>query len=734
MVGKAPRRLRFDEFEIDLDRRTLSCGEQQIPLFSKSLDLLVVLIERRGQVISKEELLNAVWPEQFVEEGNLTVQISSIRKALGENPKLPKYIVTVPGKGYTFIGQLDRMGTELIVERERITEIVSETEFEISDTELLTSTMPEPYIRTGNRQRSFVLKVLAPTVIAAITIAFAGFTAFQFVRAGNDKVPFRAAKVTQVTTSGDVTMATISPDGRFVAYVRSTKKGNGMWLQQIGNASAVELVAASAAQFWGITISPDGKYVYYNLYYAHKAELELHRVPILGGKTEVVAGNITGAISFSPNGNEIAYIQPDSQNNSNYLIVAAVDGNNKRVIAGKPHPSTFIFEGRSTAWSPDGKTIACLVNNFNENGNYVTVISVDRADGTESRIGADRWIEITSVEWLNDGHSIVISGKRNINEPRQLWNLTIHDSAATKITNDLTDYSALRTSLDNRSAVTVQTNNEHGIYVGSTGASEGEFVKIVSETSDIAPIEWISGDRILYRSGRDGEHNLWTVRPDGGDPRQLTVGAVVDARGFCETPDSRYIIFTSLRSGRSSLWRADLNGANQIQLTDGDADSYPQCSQDSRSVIFQRGIYSKPEIWSVPVAGGQAERAFEGRGKWPVLKYKNDEMSTIAMSGDKWYINSRSIGTHSLSDSILLPQNFDGSRMRWAKDGRRAFYIGAEGHTGNIWSLFLTGNRPEKLSNFSSLRMSDFAFSPDGSRTAVVRSSLKSDLVLFEVD
>lgn len=84
MKELAPNAYTFAEYELDLTRRLLLRAGQSIPLNAKAFDLLVVLIENRGRVIAKDELMELVWPEQFVEEANLTVQVSALRKALRE--------------------------------------------------------------------------------------------------------------------------------------------------------------------------------------------------------------------------------------------------------------------------------------------------------------------------------------------------------------------------------------------------------------------------------------------------------------------------------------------------------------------------------------------------------------------------------------------------------------------------------------------------------------------------
>jgi DNA-binding winged helix-turn-helix (wHTH) protein len=94
----------FGPFRLDPTRRLLFRQDQVVPLTPKVLHTLLVLVENSGRVVSKDELMKAVWPDTFVEEGNLTQNISTLRKVLGENPGEHTYIETVPKQGYRFIG------------------------------------------------------------------------------------------------------------------------------------------------------------------------------------------------------------------------------------------------------------------------------------------------------------------------------------------------------------------------------------------------------------------------------------------------------------------------------------------------------------------------------------------------------------------------------------------------------------------------------------------------------
>ncbi|HEY2973139.1 MAG TPA: winged helix-turn-helix domain-containing protein [Pyrinomonadaceae bacterium] len=123
----------FDNFRLDVRNRELLRDGTPVTLPAKAFDMLVVLIENGGRLIEKEELFSRVWPDQIVEESNLTVQVSAIRKALGERKENPHYIATVPGHGYRFIGSLSHLDEEeetTVIERHTFSRLTVETEKE----------------------------------------------------------------------------------------------------------------------------------------------------------------------------------------------------------------------------------------------------------------------------------------------------------------------------------------------------------------------------------------------------------------------------------------------------------------------------------------------------------------------------------------------------------------------------------------------------------------------------
>lgn len=116
----------FGPFIIDEARRLLLRHGESVPLTPKCFEILIALVENRGQVVSKDDLMKRVWPDRFVEEGNLTYNISVLRKALGERAGEHQYIVTVPGTGYQFIEMM--MTDPAVTGPERSTTVVAHEE------------------------------------------------------------------------------------------------------------------------------------------------------------------------------------------------------------------------------------------------------------------------------------------------------------------------------------------------------------------------------------------------------------------------------------------------------------------------------------------------------------------------------------------------------------------------------------------------------------------------------
>jgi DNA-binding winged helix-turn-helix (wHTH) protein/TolB-like protein/Flp pilus assembly protein TadD len=174
----ATRTFRFSDFELDGVKRRLSRNGQTLLLTPKAFDLLLTLVEFRGEVLSKDDLLARVWPGQFVEEGNLKVHISALRKVFGEGKGDHRFIVTVPGRGYSFVADLDdRTTSEVVVERHSYSNIVVEDTGALPagsitvDEDGVTRFSPAAGISSTFLSRGLVIS-LSVFAIAAVAVAY----------------------------------------------------------------------------------------------------------------------------------------------------------------------------------------------------------------------------------------------------------------------------------------------------------------------------------------------------------------------------------------------------------------------------------------------------------------------------------------------------------------------------------------------------------------------------------
>ena len=106
----------FGPYRLDCERRLLLRGDDPVPLYEKALEILIILVRHRGEIVSKDELMKAVWPDAFVEEANLSQNVFVLRKTLGERPKENRYIATIPGRGYSFVATVEQPSSANVIQ------------------------------------------------------------------------------------------------------------------------------------------------------------------------------------------------------------------------------------------------------------------------------------------------------------------------------------------------------------------------------------------------------------------------------------------------------------------------------------------------------------------------------------------------------------------------------------------------------------------------------------------
>jgi DNA-binding winged helix-turn-helix (wHTH) protein/TolB-like protein/Flp pilus assembly protein TadD len=223
MCTPATRFYEFGPYTIDAIKRILLRAGEPVPLAPKAFDTLLVLVEHRGQVLKKEELIEILWPDSFVEEGNLTYSISMLRKALGESPNERRYIVTIPGRGYKFaadVKETDGNASDVIVARYRKSSLV------IQDHEQsrVLGHKPKGLLPAHiSSKRNLVLILLA-----GISIGGVGFAVYYFWQASTSTVSTAQDLSTPINSTTRVRSIAVLPFKPLVADQRDESLELGM--------------------------------------------------------------------------------------------------------------------------------------------------------------------------------------------------------------------------------------------------------------------------------------------------------------------------------------------------------------------------------------------------------------------------------------------------------------------------------------------------------------------------
>ncbi|MGH9942195.1 MAG: winged helix-turn-helix domain-containing protein, partial [Pyrinomonadaceae bacterium] len=294
----------FDDVRIEPESFRVWKAGRLVPVEPKAFEVLLFLVQHRGRLIAKRELLDAVWKDAFVTENALTREIAQIRKALGEDARAAKYIQTVPTRGYRFIAELEGETEEAANEQTAQTAGANGAGNGISAASpLIPQTDPTQNAPTAApRHRGFrflgPLVILSSLIVLAITVAVSWFPRQTPPGAGA-----AVQRLTQVTTSvGLDFQPSLSPDGGYVAYSSDQNGGFEIFVRQVAPGGREIQVTSDGGRNFQPAWSPDGQHIAFH----SQQRGGLWLVPALGG----VARRLTAfgsKPSWSRDGQHIAF-------------------------------------------------------------------------------------------------------------------------------------------------------------------------------------------------------------------------------------------------------------------------------------------------------------------------------------------------------------------------------------------------------------------------------------------
>ena len=755
-------RYEFGAFSVDVEQRLLFRDGRHVPLAPKVVETLVALVEHRGRVMTKDELMERLWPDTFVEQSNLSQNVFLLRKALGE----AEYIETVPRRGYCFRGEVRRLGPadgdevrssvsaddggELIHTSRTRTRFVREEEVTIDGTEAEArrpgapnpASVFAPSLIAGAYSRARLAAALA--TVAALLLAV-GFGASRLLSSGGRQdeastiqrsaaVAARASapELRRLTSDSKAFDPVISPDGGDVAYRFRDGDRESVRLRNIASGSDVEVMPPRLEGYTNLAFSPDGGHLYFTAPHEGVKNGVIARVPVFGGTPQVLVKEVWSSFALSPDGRRLAFFRGYNSGQEMRLLAADLNGGERELIKSRPGELWFAIWGSGPAWSPDGQKIVVVAGAKGQEGAYTYLLEVRVDDGSAREVPGARWHSALQQTWLPDGSGLVVSAQERSGAPYQLWLVAYPSGEMRRLTNDLNDYNKVSISSDSRLLVAQQETNVSHIWVVPDGdpSRARQLTSGASDSDGRNGLAWMPDGRILFASKRGGAHEIWVMKADGTEARQLTSGTPGANWGPRATPDGRYIVFTSTRAGRRNIWRVDSDGSNAVPLTAGVGEVKPFVSPDGRWVYYTSYAAPFATIERVPIEGGEAQGV----------------PNTSASSDPVVSPDGRLLAYDHYDDvngwrMALIPA--DGSRppeffrfhafggvARWTPDSRSLVYID-EKRPGNLWRQPLAGGPRRPFASFGKEGVAYFDLSPDGKQLVVARGNHYSDVVLI---
>ena len=727
----------FGEFRLEAENLLLFRNNETIQLPIKAVQILLALVAAGGSVVKREEILETVWADTFVEEANLNHHISALRKALGEDRNGKRFIETIPRRGYRFVAEVREVANgaaEITVSERTRTHFVEETEIETSESDKIIAlqkqpeqigttalpALPKATEQSPTSKRRWLRTILA-SAIAVLIVGGIGYGLYKLFNPAPMK--FEAKNFTRLTSTGKVNFAAISPDGKFIAYRQEETDGRrSLWIRHIGSESSTQIAAPANIKYWNLNISPDGNHLYYTT-----EQHTLYQMPVLGGAAKKVIENVQGAFAFSPDGRQIAFVRYFG-NDASSLFVADIDGTNERVLRSSERP---VLLNPPPAWSLDGKFIACPV--WTPNGNNILAIQV--ADGTSAPLLPQNWNGVLRMAWLPDSKSLLAVGiKDNSSYLRQIWQISYPNGEARQITNDATNYNGSSLTLDGRSLVTVREVQTAHIWTMPNDASGARQLTEGFEKLDgTLGLGWMPDGKIAYASILSGKETIWTTEANGDNPTQ-----VVKYGGFpAVSPDGRSLVYQKgfPADGDLGLYRTDLNDGSEKQISKG-VDIWATFSPDGKWIVFTRFTERSTALYKIPSEGGEPTQILAETAINPAV---SPDGKTVAFTFVKSGQNR--IGLVSFDGGEIF-KTFDAKlqsnpnsgkqNLQWTLDGRGIYFLAFDNGVSNIWQQPIDGSAPVQVTDFKDGRIFNFAFSPDGKQLALSRGTFNSDVVLIE--
>lgn len=685
----------FGQFRLDPVGKVLYRGEEPLALTRKAVETLLVLVENAPQVVPKEEILAAVWPDRVVEEANLTQNISVIRKAMAAGVGEPGHIETFAGRGYRLEGPVARHLESRQAAQAATGPAMAE---------------PDQPVRWKRPV------ITAAGVLGAVLFAWAVLSTHE------PEAPAIGGLQPVTRMPGKEFQPAISPDGRQVAFLwaRSGETSPRLWIRDLEDGQQRELSAAPghhSSPAW----APDGRKVAYLRIGARSAELVV--APVAGGPEQILTEFTPPAYGFdqrlldwSPDGRSLVVSQMTSPGGALGLTLLDLETAARRTLT---QPEVRAGSDVDPRFSPDGRVVSFLRSVHRGQQELYTI----PVTGGLPRVWTRDARQISAHDWEAGGAAFYyVSDKSG---EFRLWRQKAAGGAAQPL--GLIGSFPIQFSVARAAsfAVYAELNQDRNIWEYDIPGRQ--WTRLIASTGqDASPQYSPDGREICFRSDRTGQERLWIASSDGANQIPITPPGIEPSVGRW-SPDGDAIVFNTPKTGaiyvlrrEGGAWR--LHALNQRGV-------HPVYSVDGK-VIFAGGTSG---IVRIPAEGGAAAPAFDSPGQsldaersGQALFFVKESLDTAIWRGD---LTQRTV-TKALEG--LVP----GCTSCWAFARGGVYYLGTTPESLDNQALYyydfetrkavLLAPYPEPIWPLGS---GPFSLSPDGKKLLCVRlDSPSSDL------
>jgi Tol biopolymer transport system component/DNA-binding winged helix-turn-helix (wHTH) protein len=680
----SPRLIRFATFEVDLQSGELRKSGLKLKLTGQPFQVLAILLESPGEVVTREELQKRLWPDTFVDvDHNLNTAINKIREVLGDSAESPRFVETIPRRGYRFIAHVNsnnRVGT------------------------------PQSGTAENRRRTSFLLSAL----VSAIAVLIGSTAWFEHHRHSAPDRPVQRA-LTRITFEEGLQLgATWSPDGQSIAYSSDRGGKFDIWIKHLSGGEAIQ-ITSGPGQHWQPDWSPDGKFIAYR---SEEGVGGLYIVPAPGG-----AGSERKVSSFgfyprwSPDSSRLLF-RTSSFLGLNHFYVVGLDGGEPQQVLKLP--AAVGHSALSATWHPDGKRVSAWVGNFSRR-NFWTV-PVGEGSAIQSDISAEVLKQLQEVgyseivpqtsdstfSWAPNGTAIYCElGIRGV---VSLWRIAIDPvslrmTGIERLTTGPGPDSELALSRDGRKVAFTSESQQIRVWVYPFDATRGTLKGSGVAVSPVGMVAWRpalsrSGTKIAFSVNHAGKLELWEKSLVDG--RLSSIFADEYWRDDpVWSPNDRLLAYdrTNFSTGQVVFATWSTNERNETVIADAPTGQIHGWSLDSKSFLASSTNQKTDlaEILLFPLsAAPHAEKATR-----KILTDANLDLyqSEISPDGQSLVFMTVKDLPNGLQSKICVTPTKGGpwipitegkyweDKPRWSPNGKVIYYVSGQRGSFNIWGM-----------------------------------------------